>query len=112
MPKGILYVKNHTFTKSTLVMDGKKELVFAEGAGHKVQRRFLLRAPAYTDTGRLVPGFRSKGVDMAEKVVHASRGGARGGAERGGRWWRWESSSHCGRGIQSALPASAMNSAH
>jgi len=42
MLKGVLHVKNYTFIKSTLVTDGKKELLFAGGAGHKVQRRFLL----------------------------------------------------------------------
>ena len=52
---------------------------------------------------------------MAEKVaevVRASQGGAGGGGERGRMWWRWESGSHWGRGIQSALPASTVNSAH
>ena len=42
MLKGVLHVKNYTFLKSTLVTDGKKELLFAGGAGPKVQRRFLL----------------------------------------------------------------------
>jgi len=35
MPSGLLYVKNYTFIKSTLATDGKKELLFAEGAGYK-----------------------------------------------------------------------------
>jgi len=38
----VLHVKNYTFLKSTPVTDGKEELLFAGGAGPKVQRRFLL----------------------------------------------------------------------
>jgi len=34
MLKGVAHVRNYTFIKSTLVTDGKKELLFAEGAGH------------------------------------------------------------------------------
>ena len=105
-------MKNYAFIKSTLVKDGKKELLFGEGAGQKVQRRFLRPASSYAHTRRLVRGFWSKGVEMAGKVVHASRGSPGGGGERGGRWSRWESGSYWGRGIQSALPASAVNSAH
>jgi len=81
-------VKNYTFIKLTLATDGKKELLFAEGAGHKAQRRFLLPAPSYAHTRGLVPGVRSKGVEMAEKVVRAARDGPGGGGERWGRWWR------------------------
>ena len=55
--KGVLHVKNYIFIKLTLVKDRKKELLFAEGAGHKVQRRFLLPASSYAHTRRLVPGF-------------------------------------------------------
>ena len=33
---GVLHVKNYTFIKWALVTDGKKELLFAEGGGHKV----------------------------------------------------------------------------
>jgi len=85
MLKGVLHVKNYTFIKSTLVTDGKKELLFGEGAGQKVQRRFLRPASSYAHTRRLVRGFWSKGVEMAAKVaeVRASRGGAGGGGERG-----------------------------
>jgi len=55
---------------------------------------------------------------MAKKVaevVRASRATLVVAGERGvirGWWWWWESGSHWGRGIQSALPASAMNSVH
>ena len=59
--------------------------------------------------GDCPPGVWSKGVEMAKKVaevVRASRAtlvvAGEGGVIRG--WW--------GRGIQSALPASAMNSVH
>ena len=112
MPSGVLYVKNYTFIKLTLATDGKKELLFAEGAGHKAQRRFLLPAPSYAHTRGLVPGVRSKGVEMAEKVVRAARDGPGGGGERWGRWWRCGSHWGCAGGIQSALPATAVNSAH
>ena len=77
-------MKNYTFIKSTLVKDGKKELLFGEGAGQEVQRRFLLPASSYAHTRRSVGGFWPKGVEMAEKVVHASRGGPGGGGVRGG----------------------------
>ena len=80
-------MENYTFIKSTLVTDGKKELLFGECAGQKVQRRFRLPASSYAHTRGLVPGFWSKGVETAEKVaevVRASRGGAGGGGERGG----------------------------
>jgi len=36
MLKGARHVKSYTRIKSTLVTDGKKELLFADGAGHKV----------------------------------------------------------------------------
>ena len=102
-------MKNYIFIKSTLATDGKMELLFVEGEGHQAQGRFLLPAPSYSHTRGLLPGVRSKGVEMAGKVVRVSRDGAGSGGERGG-WWRWESGSHWGRGIQSALPASAVNS--
>jgi len=112
MLKGVLHVKNYSFIKSTLVTDGKKELLFGEGAGQKVQRRFLHPASSYAHTRRLVPEFWSKGAEMAAKVaeVRASRRWWRRG--EGERWWRWESGSHWGRGTQSALLAAAMNSVH
>ena len=107
-------MKNYTFIKLTLATDGKKELLFAEGAGHKAQGRFLLPATSYAHTRGLVPGVRSKGVEMAEKVVRAARDDPGGGGERWGRWWRWESGSHwgCAGGILLALPATAVNSGH
>ena len=66
------------------------------------------------------PRVWSKGVEMAKKVaevVRASRAklvvaGEGGGVIRGWWWWWWESGSQWGRGIQSALPASAMNFVH
>ena len=36
MQKGVRHVKSYTLIKSTLVTDGKKELLFADGAGHKM----------------------------------------------------------------------------
>ena len=78
-------MKNYTFIKSTLVTDGKKELLFAEDAGNKVQRRFLLPASSYAHTRRLVPGVWSKEVEMVEKVagvVGATLDSAGGGGDR------------------------------
>jgi len=54
-----------------------------EGEWHQAQGRFLLPAPSYAHTRGLVPGVWSKGVEMAWKVVRASRDGAGSGRERG-----------------------------
>ena len=73
------YAKNYTFIKSTLVTDngsnifGKKELLFAEGSGHKAQRRLLLPASAHAHIRGLVPGFGLR----EQKWLRKWRGGAR-----------------------------------
>ena len=77
-------MKDYTFIKSTLAMDGKKELLFAKGAGNKAQKMNLLPAPSYAHTRGPVPRVWSKGVEMAEKVVHVSHDGAGCGGEMGG----------------------------
>ena len=62
-------MKSYIFIKTMLVTDRKKDLLFAEGRGHKVQKRFLLPASSYAHTRRLVLRFRFKRVEMAEKVI-------------------------------------------
>ena len=54
-----------------------------EGEGHYAQGRFLLPASSYAHTRGLVPGVWSNGVEVAWKVVRASRDGAGSGEKRG-----------------------------
>ena len=61
------------------------ERLFADGAGHKVPRRFPLPAPSYAHTKRLVSGFwpegDSKWARRVAEVVCVSQGGAGGSGE-------------------------------